>query len=523
MAINSIEYIIFISIILLFYYIIPKSKRWILLLISSYIFYFLSSKKLTIFLIITTLSIYFIGRALNKSDEICKKKCNEIEKTERKLIKEKYKKKKKICILIGVLINVGILVGLKYTNFISQNINYLATFLNIKANIKLVNIILPLGISYYTLQAISYIVDVYRGKYKSDKHLGRLALFLVFFPQIVEGPIGRYDKLANQLYESKKFDVNNLKYGVQLLIWGYFKKMVIADRAGLYVNSIFNNYTNYSGLLIILAIMLYTLQIYAEFSGCMDIVRGVAKTFGIDLEENFKRPFFSKSIKEFWRRWHITLGAWLKEYVFYPISLSKISIKINNFSSKHIKNYFNKIIPVAFSLFFVWFINGLWHGANWKYIVYGLYYYIIMIIGMIFEPVSKKIIDVLKINVKSRIYSIFQIIRTTVLVCIGMLIFRSESLKMAFQMLKSVIGYKDIDKFFTIGWQVGDGVIILISVIILFIIGILQEKGHSIRAELSKKNIAIRWLLYYGIIFSILIFGIYGQGYNPSSFIYGQF
>lgn len=528
MAINSIGFLIFVIIVCVTYFVAPKKVKWVVLLIASYVFYFTSSTKLIAFMIITTVSIYLAALKMNQIEEQAQIKGTDLEKDEKKKIKEQTKKKKKIIIILTLLLNFGILVGLKYCNFISGNINSILNMFHISMEIPFMKIVLPLGISFYTLQATSYLIDVYRGKYKADKNLGRIALFVSFFPQIVEGPIGRYDRLAKQLYEPHFFDYTNAKYGIQLMAWGFFKKMVIADRAAILVDIVFANYTEYTGIVTILAIMLYTLQIYTEFSGCMDIVRGVAQILGIHLDKNFQRPFFSKSIQEFWRRWNITLGTWLKDYVFYSVSFSKVCMKITNAGKKVFKGHIGKLIPAAFALFFVWFSNGLWHGASWKYICYGLYYYAIMMIGMLFEPVGKKIIEKLKINIHTFSYRLFQIMRTTGFVFIGMLIFRSPNLKTAFVMLRSACSFSNIGmlfdgRIFSIGLQPGDYVILAVSIVLIIMVGLLQEKGYSIREKIAQQNLVFRWILYYGIFFAILLLGIYGAGYNVSSFIYGQF
>lgn len=530
MAINSLNFIIFIAIVCLIYFVVPKKIKWVVLLIANYTFYWICSKKLIVYMLITTISIYLLALGMGKIDsktkELCKK---EEDRKVKKQIKNKAKTKKKWIVFLAVLINFGILISLKYCNFIFKNLNSLFDMIRIPIEIPFKQILLPLGISYYTLQAISYVVDVYRGKYLPDKHLGRVALFVSFFPQMVEGPIGRYDELANQLYEPHKFNYENVKFGIQLMLWGYFKKMVIADRAALYVNEVFAHYQNYIGIPLFFAAALYTLQIYAEFSGCIDIVRGTAQILGINMAENFKRPFFSKSVQEFWRRWHITLGTWFKEYIFYPISLSKLTVKISELAKKIFKtSYITKLIPAIFALFFVWFGNGIWHGASWKYIFYGLYYYIIMVIGMLFEPLGNKILSKLKINKEAFSYKLFQMIRTTIIVIIGMLIFRSSSLRMAWKMFKNIFTIKNIEllfngKLFNIGFDYFDFNILVIGTIIILIVGILQEKGYNIREKISKQNLPFRWILYYTIIFAIILFGIYGYGYVASDFIYGQF
>ena len=530
MAINSINFILFVAIVSLIYFICPKKTKWIVLLVSNYIFYFICSKWLIIYMLITTISIYILALKMGKIDIRTKEKCkDEADRKVKKEIKNKAKRNKKLLVGLAVLINFGILVILKYSNFLAQNLNFIFNSINIPVDIPLKKIILPLGISYYTLQSISYVVDVYRGKYLPEKHFGKVALFVSFFPQMVEGPIGRYDELANQLYESHKFDIERIKYGIQLMLWGYFKKMVIADRAAIYVNTVFANYQSYAGLPSFFAAAMYTLQIYAEFSGCIDIVRGTAQIFGITMAENFKRPFFSKSVQEFWRRWHITLGTWFKEYIFYPISFSKLTVKISELSKKIFKtSYITKLIPAIFALFFVWFGNGIWHGASWKYIFYGLYYYIIMVLGMIFEPLGNKILNKLKINKETFSFKLFQMIRTTIIVIFGMLIFRSESLHNAWNMFKQIFRPTNLGmilngRAFSIGITKADFIIIIMSVGIMFIIGLLQEKEYKIREKISEQNLPFRWIVYYTIIFAIIIFGIYGPGYVSSDFIYGQF
>ena len=531
MVINSLEFLIFIAITILVYIVVPKKAKWVVLLLASYIYYFSNSTYLILCMLFTTISIYFVALRMGKIDEITKLELKKIDDKEKKKdLKQQAKKRKKKILTIGILSNLIVLVILKYSGFIGENVNSLLKILHINVSIPIKEFILPLGISYYTLQAISYIVDVYRGTVKADKNLGRVALFLSFFPQMVQGPIGRYDRLANNLYEPHSITYKNLTFGLQLMVWGYFKKMVIADRVAMYVNEVFANYSNYSGIIIVLAILGYTLQIYAEFSGGIDIVRGIAEILGVYLDQNFERPFFARSIDEFWRRWNITLGTWLKDYVFYPVSLSKLSVKITNSSKKIFKNtYLSKIIPVAFSTLCVWLCNGIWHGAGSKYIIYGLYYYTIMMLGKIFEPLSNKIIKIFKINTQVFSYKLWQILRTDMFVCFGMLIFRAKNIIQALKMVKSIFKIHDLELIFNGtgfllgGITTGDWVVLLLSSIVLLGTSLYKETGKNIRETLAKQNLLYRWIIFYGVMFAIIIFGIYGKGYNVQSFIYGQF
>ena len=497
---SAIFIFLFLPLVLLCYFLSPRKLKNYVLLFFSLVFYIFGGPKFLLVLLAVVL-IDYVGAIL-------------IHKTN----------KKKLFLILTITCNILVLVYFKYTGFFLENVN---SIFGLKITIP--KIVLPIGISFYTFQAMSYVIDVYRGKYEADKNFARVALFVSFFPQMVEGPIGRYDDLAHQLYEPHKFSYENAKYGIQLMLWGYFKKMVIADRAALFVNTVFGNYQEYSGIPIFVAVVFYTLQIYAEFSGCMDIVTGTAQIMGIKMAENFRRPFFSKSVQEFWRRWHITLGTWLKDYVFYPVSLSKATVHVTNGAKKIFKkSYISKLIPAAFALFFVWLGNGIWHGASVKYICYGLYYYVIMILGMLFEPLGDKIVKIFKIDKDCFGYRLWQMLRTTAFVLFGMLIFRATSLENANQMFMSMFTSQNIGMIFdgrlyNIGFTGADFIVLIIGMIIMFVVSLLQEKGYNIRETISKQNIPFRWCLYYMIIFAIILFGIYGPGYNVSDFIYGQF
>lgn len=488
MAINSIKFILFCLIVLVLYFLSPKKDRWKILLLESYLFYYISCGKLIIFLLITSLSIYLASLYM----------------------KDKDKKNKKIVLISTILFNVLILFVLKYLNVFSGLFKLNSIF----------KFAIPLGISYYTLQAIGYITDVYRNKYKPESNFFKLSLFLCYFPLITEGPISRYDKLSKTLYEGKSIEYDNLKYGFYMILFGYFKKMVIADRCAIFVNDIFSK--NVTGLPVFVAIILYTIQIYAEFSACMDIVIGFSKMLGIELESNFKRPFFSKDIQEFWRRWHVTLGAWLKDYIFYPISLSKINMNLNKKVRKKFKNNFGKVILAAFPLFFVWITNGVWHGVGVKYIFYGMYYYVLMILGLLLKPVFNLIIGKLKINTNSKYYKLFQILRTCLIVCIGMLIFRADSVGNAFNMFINIFKGNSIS-LINKDFCIIDYIIVILFIVIMIIKGLLEEKNIDVYKKIDGLNIVVKDLIFILVVLLIIVFGIYGPEYNVQDFIYGGF
>ena len=367
---------------------------------------------------------------------------------------------------------------------------------------------------------ISYLADVYLKKIKPENNFFKLLTFYTYFPKVLEGPISKYRDLSKEIFSEHKFNYESFRKAWVLIGVGFIKKLVIADRCGLFVSNFFLE--GHTGLLTIPAIIFYTIQIYFDFSGCIDIVSGVSELFGIKLAENFRQPFFSQSIEEFWRRWHITLGLWLKEYVFFPVSLSKTNMKLNKKMRNAKYKHLSKFILVAFPLFFVWFFNGLWHGPTLKYVLYGLYYYLLMMLGILFKPVLEKIVKILRINTEVFSWKLFRIIRTTFIVCIGMLIFRSETITDAFNTLAN-IRVMDSVKFFELGINIKEFVPLLVMIFAMFFISLAKELKIDVREKLEEQNLVFRWIVYWVIIFSVIIFGVYGRGYDAASFIYGGF
>ena len=518
---------VFLPLTILIYNIFPKKHRGKVLLIASYIFFYSISKKLIIYLLIATLITYIAGLLMNKMQENRDAKLKQAEKEEKKLIKEKCLKHKRIIFALAILILLGILIVLKYSEFLGTNINKLLTSLNIE-NLEIMKFALPIGISFYTLQTISYIMDVHREKIKADKNIGRVALYLAFFPQIMEGPITRYEETADKLWSGERTTYRNLTFGAQRILYGLMKKIIIADRLNVVVEEVFNNYSNYSGGIIAVGMVLYTLQLYMDFSGVMDMCCGIGEIFGVKMPENFKRPFFSKSIAEFWTRWHITLGTWLKDYVYYPISMSNINKKLTTKLRKKIGNYYGPLITSSIALFAVWICNGIWHGSAWNYIFFGLYHFAFILLGRICMPLTKKINEKLKIDSKKMWYKIMQIVRTTILVFFGELFFRANGLQAGFNMFKQIFTNFSFSQFsnnalLKLGLDFKDYVIVFIVLIVVVLISILNEKGINVREKISEKNIVIRWSIYFTLIFAVIIFGAYGVGYIPVSPMYAQF
>ena len=510
--------LLFTTVVFALYNVIPKKFRWSVLLASSYILNWFVSGYLLIYMAITTAVIYgvslWISSYTQKTDAIRK----ELPKEERKAYREKCAKNKKLICALSVLANFGILVVLKYSGFLVGSFNTISGF-----SLEIPSFAVPLGISYYTLQAVGYTVDVCRGKYKADKNIAKVALYVAYFPQLTEGPIGRYDHLAGQLYEGKSFSYDNFTNGLLLALFGTFKKFVIADRINAVVAELISADSTYTGVSIIIGMLAYTLMLYAEFSGFIDIVSGISQMFGFELSKNFEQPFFSKSVSEFWRRWHITLGSWTRDYVFYPVSLSKPMVKFAKYAREHLSPYYASVIPNAAALLVVWLFTGIWHGADIKYVVYGLYYYFLMLIGMLTLPLTQKLMAKLKIKAESKIISALAVVRTLVFVNVGMLMFKCETLSETFSKLLAIFSAQNVAKISEFGLVYSELAVLLIATVILFTVEFLQTKGHSVRELIAKRPLALRWIIYIAFIMFVIIFGAYGDGYAAIDPIYAQF
>jgi len=384
-----------------------------------------------------------------------------------------------------------------------------------------------LGISFYTFQSGGYLIDVYRGKIKPDTNLAKYALFVSFFPQIIQGPISRYDQLAQQLYEGHDFDYTRVKFGLQLILFGFFKKMVIADRAAIIVNTVFDHYTEHQGFTVLFAAMLYCVQIYGDFSGGIDIARGVAEVFGIQLAPNFMQPFFATSVSDFWRRWHISLSSWMRDYIFYPLSISPSFARLGKAARKLFGNNLGKMVPGFLAMQITFFVVGAWHGAQWKFIAYGVYNGFFISSELLLEPYFRQWKNRFKLNSVTFSWRLFQILGTFLIISIGRYFSRAESLKVAIKLLQQTFSVFNPGVFFNgslykLGLDVSNFNLLLVVVGLLLFIDLLHEKGLSLRLKLSEQNIFFRWSIYMCAIFAVLLFGIYGNQ-AEINFIYRGF
>ncbi|GAB6168451.1 MBOAT family protein [Clostridium carnis] len=527
MSYVSLNYIFgFLPVVLLLYSIMPQKYRWSVLLLASYTFFFLMSRELIIYLLVSTVSIYILGLCLLWCKKSYLKKEKNVDNSA--ILKKSYKKKKRMILLFGILLNVGILIFLKYFSFIVGNINPILEKLSVTSLLPQWKFILPLGISFYTLQAVSYIVDIYQDKIEADKNLPRVALFMSFFPIIMEGSICRYSDTAKDLYSGESLKYKNVTFGMQRVVWGLFKNLVIADRLNILVKAVFDNYEGYGGIIIIIAAISYTFQLYMNFSGTIDITIGVGEMFGVKIPENFRQPFFSKTAAEFWQRWHITLGTWFKDYIFYPVSLTKFIKKLGKKTRKKFGKHTGQVISTMIPLFLVWIANGIWHGARWSYIFFGMYYFVLILLGKITEPLNKKVISLLKINKNNILYRCSQSIKMLTIIFIGELFFRANGLKAGLIMFQSIFTKFSwsvaIDgSILNLGLSKRDFAAVILSLVIVFIVGILKEKQILIREKIATWNIFFRWGFYYSALLIVIIFGAYGEGYLPAELIYAGF
>lgn len=537
---TSLNFILFVALTVLVYFLFPlKKQKWTVLLVASYVFYLFAGYKYVAFILFTTVSTYlfafWINRIGEKSKETLKLNKQTWDKDKKKKFKNSIKHKKRLVMALVLVVNFGILAFLKYYNFFAGSLNDVMGMFGIGFSAPTLKLFLPLGISFYTFQSMGYIVDVYREKVAPEKNIAKLALFVSFFPQIIQGPISFYDQLAHQLYEPHKFDFTRFKYGMELILWGFFKKLIIADRAVVAINTVTADYAAYNGTTLTFTILLYALQLYADFSGGIDISRGVAQIFGIDMVDNFKRPYFAKSINDYWRRWHITLGAWLKNYLFYPLAMSNLFInaskkmKGTKFGSTKAGAHIAKVLPTSIASLIVFLVVGIWHGANWKYVAFGIWNGGIIMISILLKPIFDWVLAKLRINAQSFAYGVFQMFRTFLVVLVGyvfdvapnfaeaMNTFKLAFVDQSFSVGRSQISELGLDKF--------DYAIIIFGMIVVFVASVIQEKHSSttIREMLDKKSFALRGLVIFAGLMLVLVFGIYGPGYDPAAFVYMQF
>lgn len=538
MSYTSMNFAYFVAAVAAVYFLFPVKKyQWTVLLAASYVFYLFTGFKFAAFLVTTTATTYaaalMIDNIAVKAKAELKNHKLDWDKTQKKAFKEQVGRKKRAIMLCTVVLNLGILAFLKYFNFLAGSLNDL--FSGTGLSIPTLRLLLPLGISFYTFQSVGYLVDVYREKISAERNPAKLALFVSYFPQIIQGPISFYDQLAHQLYEPHAFSFTRLKHGCELILWGLLKKVVIADRAIITINAVVDAYTDYSGTTVAFALILYALQLYADFSGGIDISRGVSQILGIDMIQNFRRPYFALTIDEYWRRWHISLGGWMKEYVFYPIALSKRftgvtkKIRATKFGGTAFGAHVAKVLPTSFASLIVFLLVGIWHGASWKYVAFGLWNGGVIMLSTILEPAFLGVNKALKIRTESFLFRLFQMGRTFVIVLIGYVFDIAPSFKAAMEMFAAMIARQNIRgamadiSMFDLTKK--DYLVLILGTAVMFAVSLVQERNPdtTLRCILDRKPFIVRYLLILVGILVLLVFGIYGPGFNPAEFVYMQF
>lgn len=522
MAYNSFPYLcIFLPLCWVAWAVLPQRYRPAALLGGSLVFYWLTAGTYTVWLLLAAALTWALGLGLGRLQQLQEAALPGLDKPARKEAKHQFAALQRGMVTAGVIGLLGLLIWLKYLPFLVRTLNSALSLLPFARQVAAPSFVQPLGLSFFTLMALSYLFDVRRGTTQPAEHYWQVLLYLSFWPHVVEGPFDRWAQISPALLNPPKPNYRAFTFGVQRILWGMMKKLIIADRANMYVKAVFDNWPSYSGSAVVVATLLYTLQLYAEFSGCMDMVLGAAECFGVPLTENFRQPFFARSVSEFWRRWHITLGAWLREYLFQPVIVSKPMMRFGKWCRTRFGAALGRTLPVWAGLLLTWLAIGLWHGAGWLYVVYGLYYFLLQWLGEVAEPTLLRLCPSLPQWRTRRWYKLWQTLRTFVLVNFGMLLFRSNGTRAALEMLASL--RRPYEGSLLIKLDAQDLWVLVIGALVLLAVDLLHERGIAIRESIARRPLPLRWAIYCGGMLAVMIFGAYGDNYDPAAFIYAQF
>lgn len=530
MSFFSLEFGIFMLLVTVVYFIVPKKYQWILLLFASYLFYASNGLNGILYLILTTIIIYTAGLLLEKLQTGFAECTKGADAEQKKLEKALCQKRKRLVVAGAITLTLGILVFVKYSEFVFCNLNAVLSHIRAGFELPVPDLIKPLGISYFTLQAIGYLIEVYRGKAKAEHNPARFALYISYFPQIVQGPFNKYQDLVKTLYGPHYFDDRRARSGALRIMWGCFKKLIVASRIGIIFSHVLGPYQDPSsgGVVIFLAFLLYGFQVYADFSGGIDITLGISEILGIDLAENFRRPYFARSVAEFWQRWHMTLGAWMRNYVFYPLALSKPFNKLGRMLRGKLGTHAAKILPTSIASFIVFLLVGIWHGTGYKYAVYGIYQAIFVSTATLLEPFYARCRARLHIRENSILFILFQMLRTVMLITLGRYLSAANSLRGALRLYRITFTRglclnMLLDWEATFGLDIPDTFCMLTGVLIMLAVDLFNEKGICIRQRVLNAKTPVRWAFCIVALYAIMILGMYGKGFDASSFIYERF
>lgn len=487
----SIDFFFYLGISFLLYYLLPIKFRWIILLLSSVIFYLQGGRKILFYTVALSFVAYILAIMIEKAND----------------------KKKSLLVSLGIVFFFVILSTFKIASYL---------------NISNYYFIVPIGLSYYTLSIMSYLLDVYWEKDKAERNFLRFLTFVLYFPKILQGPISRHSFTGESITMGHRFEYRSVCFGSQLILWGLFKKIVIADRLNIFVSMIYGNMEMYknSGAILFMTMIMSSVQLYCDFSGYTDMAIGISQLFGIELEQNFRRPFFSRSASEFWQRWHMTLSGWFKDYLFLPVSRNKIVKKISKKMGSRFGAMSRKKTMIVISTSVVWLATALWHGTGINYLVWGGYWGSIIIFSELFSDWIEKFSRLLRINTVAPTWKLWQMMRTFMIFTVGRMISSQKdlhSVKLIARALVKEFHASGLLHVTSIGLSQYDFTILIGAVFLLLAVSVFQEKGFCIREEVAKWNAIPRWLLYSVEIVTILLFGIYGAGYDMSTFAYQFF
>lgn len=529
MQFTSLSFLLFAAVTVGLYYLVPKKMQWWLLLAASYVFYFFAGAEYLLFILYTTCVTYVTARLLQKradrEDAFVAENRDTMEKSARKEYRAKEKKKRFRILVLGLVLGFGMLAVLKYTAFVLTGVNSILTGFGADG-VKIPSLILPLGISFYTFQSMGYLIDVYRKKARAEQNFWRLALFVSYFPQLVQGPISRFDSLASQLFAEHRFDGFSFRSGLARVAWGFFKKMVVADTALIGVKALVDTNASFTGAYVFVLIVLYSVEIYADFTGGIDITIGLSEMLGIKLAENFDRPFSSRSTKEYWRRWHITMGTWFTDYVFYPLSVCAPMQKLSKWSRAKLGAGLGKRIPVYLATIVTWFLTGFWHGAGLNFIVWGLLNCAVILISQEFQPLYNRFNAKFPRLVASKPWGMWQMVRTFLLMGLIRSLDCYRDVGRTFRLWGTMLTTFNWGELFrggmtSFGLTAAEWCVIAGGVILMYLASKLGAK-EPVREKLARRPVLLCACLCL-LVIVILIFGAYGIGFDASAFIYDQF
>jgi len=486
MLFNSFQFIVFFTACLAVYYLLPHRARWMFLLAASVVFYMAWNPPLILLIVCSCVFNHISAHYINRTDG---------------------DKKRKRALVFALIINFGLLFVFKYLMFISGTFAYLFGLMNITYSVPEFSIILPVGISFYTFQAVGYVIDVYRREIEPERNVFRFTLFITFFPQLIAGPIERADQLLPQFFKRVKFDVQNITDGAKYVLLGFFKKVVIADRAAVIVNAVYNSPRQHEGLPLIIATVLFAFQIYCDFAGYSEIARGCAKMLGIDLTANFKSPYMARSIREFWARWHISLSRWFRDYLYIPMGGSRVPAA---------RGYLN--------LMFTFLVSGMWHGANWTFLIWGFAHGLFQSAGKLTQPLRGKFMRFLRLE-NFFLTNILRALFCFVLVTVAWVFFRANTAGDAFYILRHMFIHMEANAAYVFNavTAVAPNVFeltILACMIVFLLVVDFFAKNADIHARLNRAPFMCRFAFYYVQAAFVMAAGVFD---SAGQFIYFQF